>query len=195
MFWALFFEIFGTWRTKNRSFCINLELWPRKRRRGEKLLMQDWRVASGDLKTSLKSCWTAMSGGARAEFEITSLQLHFFLTLKWSGRFFGNSLYFTSLWKFEKKFHFTSLRFLKKWFFFTSLYFTSNFVSSEVTSLHFNFQKSEFFSLYLTSLRIFDGEKLLHFTLKWCFQVYFSSLFSTSKSLELEKYIFFFKNL
>ena len=111
------------------------------------------------------------------EFEITSLQLHFFLTLKWSGRFFGNSLYFTSLWKFEKKFHFTSLRFLKKWFFFTSLYFTSNFVSSEVTSLHFNFQKSDFFSLYLTSLRIFDGEKLLHFTLKWCFQVYFLSLF------------------
>ena len=60
-----FFLIFGTWRTKNRRFCTNLEFWPRNRGRGEKLLMQDWRVASGDLKTGLKSCWTAMSGGAR----------------------------------------------------------------------------------------------------------------------------------
>ena len=78
---------------------------------------------------------------ARSEFKITSLQLHFFLTLKWSGRFFWISLYFTSLWKLKKKFHFTLLRFLKKWFFLTSLYFTSNFVSLEVTSLHFTLLK------------------------------------------------------
>ena len=43
-------------------------LFPEKncsRRWGEKLLMQDWRVVSGGLKTGLKICGTARSGGAR----------------------------------------------------------------------------------------------------------------------------------
>jgi hypothetical protein len=123
---------------------FNLKVW-HSTCSGERFCMWKLRVASDALENAAELWLWAQSVEIerlfRSEFKITSLQLHFFLTLKWSGRFFWISLYFTSLWKLKKKFHFTLLRFLEKWFFLTSLYFTLNFVSLEVTSLHFTLLK------------------------------------------------------
>ena len=64
-FWSLFFQNFGTWSSKFRSFWTNWWFWRMDPTCGEKLLMRSCREGFGSLESGFKPKAKSGFGGAR----------------------------------------------------------------------------------------------------------------------------------